>query len=529
MKKLLVGFGVFVCCGVFGQTTAYWQFQDGTVGAVADKLTNSVNPSALLGTAKLAGSGSKPMFAADVPGPKIYSARYRGTLLNADNRSSLRFFNSQAPFQPGTNYCTTTDGSYVEVTNDPAICQTNFTVEFFVKVNRISQWGLLIGKQRTASRGAGASWCMDSESDGRAKVRFDSQDAASTVNGSGFNQTTASKQIADGAWHHMALAYSWTNRTYTYYVDYQVVGSGTVTSNMQYTTEPLFFGKGAGSARVFDGWMDEIRYTPSVIGPNDFLCTNSVQNTDTLYWNFESQPFVCKGLTMMNAATNRVSGGTTYPVSVPAVWSNETLRISEGKQTKSYWNTNNLRSVFFVADNNGAGGQLVIPGRHQPTNFTVEAMVKVRTATSYPLIVGKMREYNSPTWSLSISGGNLRTRFDCYTNSTVDPGSLPVAQRPLGFNWLVQTTAAIAPGTWYHVAFSYSNQVVRMYRNYQQVATATTPYPIAMTEGDITVGNGAGEGAFDGWIDEVRITPQVLPPSLFLYTVHRDSTLIRLW
>ena len=167
------------------------------------------------------------------------------------------------------------------------------------------------------------------------------------------------------------------------------------------------------------------------------------------------------------------------------------------------------------------------PGKYHPTNFTVEAMVKIRsTPSSWPLIVGKVREADSPSFSLSLQGGYLRTRFDCYTNTPVWPGTLPVADRPLGFNWCLLSPAVITNGIWYHVAFTYSNQVVRMYRNYQQVATGTTPYPIVMTDGNFNIGQGAGESTLDGWIDEVRITPTVLPPSKFLYTMYRRSTSI---
>ena len=366
---------------------------------------------------------------------------------------------------------------------------------------------------------------MDEAPDGSVKVRYDVQETNSTT--TGWNNGLVGKYIADGQWHHIAFTYCCTNRATKYYVDYALWSYGNAVSNMQYTaTDPLLLGGyGGGSARIFSGWIDEVRYTSAVLSPDDFLTTNSVQNTDTLYWNFESQPFLCKNLTMMTMATNRVNG-TYYPAFSTEVWPNQTAFISEGKQSTAIWNTNNAHSVLFTADNDSNGGQLVSSGKYQPTNFTVEAMVKVRTAKSWPLIVGKVREAGSPTFSLSVSGGYLRTRFDCYTNTPVWPGSLPLEQRPLGFNWCVNTTAAINTGIWYHVAFSYSNQVVRMYRNYQLVATGTPPYPIAMTDGDFNIGNGAGEGALDGWVDEVRVTPEVLSPARFLYTMNRRATLI---
>ena len=56
--------------------------------------------------------------------------------------------------------------------------------------------------------------------------------------------------------------------------------------------------------------------------------------------------------------------------------------------------------------------------------------------------------------------------------------------------------------------------------------TGTTVNPIVYTDGDVMIGNGAGERAFDGWIDEVRITPQLLEPDQFLYTVPLMGSLI---
>lgn len=232
----------------------------------------------------------------------------------------------------------------------------------------------------------------------------------------------------------------------------------------------------------------------------------------------------------MTMNTNYAYSTAMYPVISGMVWSNQTAFITEGKQSTLYWNTNNAHSVSFSAPPAGnviTGGQLVAVGKYHPTNFTVEAMVKVRSVTTWPLIVGKVRESGSPSFSLSIaSDGKLRTRFDCYTNTAVWPGSLPLADRPVGFNWLVSTTAYVTNGNWYHVAFSYSNQVVRMYCNYQQVGMDTAPYPIVMTDGDFNIGNGAGEQAINGWIDEVRITPRVLTPEQFLYTMTYRGTVI---
>lgn len=547
MKKMLVGLAM-VCGAVSAQTVTYWQFQDGPAGTFAGTLDNAANPGFLVGAGQSNGSGAvKPQFSATVPGPKIYSGRYNGTLVNADNAAALYFLPKTntlydaAYWVSSTNYYTTAEGSYVRVTNNPALWLTNFTMECFVKIDQKSRYSLVVGMQRTALAGTGVTWGMDEDDKGGIKVRWDVQDVSfSTPNitASGFNNGLSSKPLLnDGKWHHLALTYSYTNRLFEYYVDYSRSGSANAISNLQYTaTDPMLIGGfGGGSARIFNGWIDEVRYTAAVLSPDEFLTTNTitlVSDADTLYWNFESQPFVCKDFPVQTMNTNFLISSAYYPVLGTEVWSNQTANITEGKQSTVYWNTNNQHSVFFsaplAASGSGiyTGGQLVASGKYHPTNFTVEAMVKVRELRDFPLIIGKVREASSPSFSLSIQAGNLRTRFDCYTNTPVWPGSLPLAERPVGFNWVVGSTAAIEPGIWYHVAFSYSNQVVRMYRNYQQVATATAPYPVVMTDGDFNIGNGSGERAFDGWIDEVRITPEALPPTKFLYTMYRRSTAI---
>lgn len=43
-------------------------------------------------------------------------------------------------------------------------------------------------------------------------------------------------------------------------------------------------------------------------------------------------------------------------------------------------------------------------------------------------------------------------------------------------------------------------------------------------DGDFQIG--AGDQAFDGWIDEVRLTDRVLAPAEFLYTVPLAGTVI---
>lgn len=169
------------------------------------------------------------------------------------------------------------------ITNNPALWLTNLTIECFVKIDKKSRYSLVVGMQRTSLPGPGVTWGMDEAPDGAVKVRYDIQkpDCTNTAAFTGWNNGLPGKLVDDGKWHHLAFTYCWTNRQTKYYVDYTLWQSGTAVSNLQYTTtDPLLMGGfGGGSARIFSGWIDEVRITPSVLAPSQFLYTMSFSGT----------------------------------------------------------------------------------------------------------------------------------------------------------------------------------------------------------------------------------------------------------
>ena len=169
---------------------------------------------------------------------------------------------------------------------------------------------------------------------------------------------------------------------------------------------------------------------------------------------------------------------------------------------------------------------------HTPANFTVDVFIKMNRHVNYPLLVGKVRTGSSPTWSLSLSGADdlVRCRFDTYPVDW-NLGEHTYAENSQnGFNQCFSTGVPGNDGKWHHAAFSYETATknVKIYVDYVLKANGTTINPIVYTDGDILIGMGAGERAFDGWIDEVRITPRLLTPDEFLYTQPRLGTLITL-
>jgi hypothetical protein len=111
---------------------------------------------------------------------------------------------------------------------------------------------------------------------------------AGESNGSGFNQNfttgtagtlTGNTGLGDG-WHHVAMTFDTTvildktEKTVDLYLDYVWVGGGLLSElgvkDLVYTGGDFFFG-GGGGGRGFDGWIDEVRYSDTVLTTDEFL------------------------------------------------------------------------------------------------------------------------------------------------------------------------------------------------------------------------------------------------------------------
>lgn len=232
----------------------------------------------------------------------------------------------------------------------------------------------------------------------------------------------------------------------------------------------------------------------------------------SVYWHFDDALPPCAVTTLVSEAgssgmTAKLHSGA--PQFSSEIFPSPTRQISHGNGG-AVVNPVNRSSVFFDGKS-----QLTAAGTLRPEAFTVEAFIKVNAHHDYPLLIGKIRDgsRNSASWSLSISGRKIRTRFDTYPEGPVWPPSK-------GFNQSFSSGIDVEDGAWHHVAFSYSNQSVQMYVDYLPCGDLNrTAFPIVYSDEPICIGAGAGEGPFNGWMDEVRITPKVLTPEEFLYAM----------
>lgn len=169
-----------------------------------------------------------------------------------------------------------------------------------------------------------------------------------------------------------------------------------------------------------------------------------------------------------------------------------------------------------------AGGEVVVSGKDaaaHPESFTLEACVKIATHTPrHALIASKRRNGQSgASWSLSITpSGALGVRFDTEQGD----GDRRVGQ----FNQCFSGTRVPDDNAWHHVALTYdrATQQAALYLDYRRCGGGAVAAPLVYDESDLVIGRG-----LDGWLDEVRLTPEALHQEQFLRPTRFFSDMAR--
>ena len=185
----------------------------------------------------------------------------------------------------------------------------------------------------------------------------------------------------------------------------------------------------------------------------------------------------------------------------------------------------NRASLRFRAPNgvNGAapvGGEISVPGKDAAlklAGFTLEAFVKVaKQHPRHALVASKRRKGNAGAcWSLSITpSGALGARFD--TEQEKD------GAKSGAFNQCMSGARVPDDGAWHHVALTVDGASLKasLYVDYQPGGGGTIAAPLVYDDSDFVIGRG-----LDGWLDEVRLTPEALHPEQFLRPVRFFSEL----
>ena len=489
-------------------TIACWPFE-GSGGQSADKLTNSVAPGTLTGTAGIYSGGTLPVFADDVPGPSIWDGMC-GPLYNDDNQTSLLFTGNGS-----------SGGSKVSISDDPALHPTNVTVEAFVKVRNLVAYSAIVRKVR----GSGTSWGLYLTSNGELGLRVDTAAANNAISAS-----TSGTGLSDGDWHHVAFVYNSVNSNVLMYVDYNLEVSRTLYSPpLDYDSSDLLIGCNTANG-TFDGWIDEVRISNAALDPNQFLTVDHIESTGTLgYWDLDSDTTGVDADVItsrvnqayMNGVASKSGSSSIQPSYISDRADDGLYLIKDGSSGELLHKNKSALRLDSFAPNVGGKYSVSWPALvPNPTNLTVEAFVKVDTPPNYAGIFRKYRT-GGPTWALSVTtnstGVYLLGRFDTQVSPSND-----------GFNQTLYATGGnLRDGKWHHIALTYDDaeRRARIYVDYQQVGTRTTSGPLVYESGDFVVGT-SGTYYFDGGIDEVRLTGRVLSPDEFLHAAPPMGTII---
>ena len=428
----------------------------------------------------------------------------------------------------------------LRVADPVALRLQTFTFEVFVKMDEgtdKSEWNCIAvmpGKLKTTS-GADVlnydSWAIRVTAANKFQLRFTKPSAAATdlVNVSAHNLACEVAVgnpggLYDGRWHHLAFVVSQIDKKAHAYYDYVYVNSVNLPDGLSYGAEDLFIGSTPQTTGPFGGSLAHMRISDMVLAPNEFLQLTDIAGEAedvVLHADFETPA----GLSSQsNAPLNRARGGlllTVRDASGKPIAVEETAPATETTYASRIAADGVANSRSLVCGGTSRTYAKFTPDGNtdfQRSSFTVECFYRtVQTATYVPLVRrcgGSNVQFNLGFGE--ASGKLSATVLEYYATSGGDGAKA------------VNDTEATNDGQWHHAALVVDAVAMRMtlFRDGRPIGSKayngtlvahTTPVCIGGIDTD-------GSAAFDGNIDDVRITMRALKPGEFLSGSHFDAT-----
>lgn len=373
----------------------------------------------------------------------------------------------------------------------------------------------------------------------------------------------------NGLWHHCAISYKNGKATMTF--DYKFSGSTTQTLEPTENPVPLYF-PGTGSA---GGSFSCIRVSNKSLSVSDYMIASNDPDCyprTVFHWGLDGEV----GTDSPSTASNRM-----YSTSAGVLNAGFYAMTNFTGIGTYYATTNGIRSEFADTLPRGAGRRGIIENRKDvvlgedcsslrlktlplsvsapttdpiwttgtriampalrfpPVNssFTMELFAKINFKdwninTQYTAgnrrrttIMGMDGGYAGNAWELEIiptgSGTGVDT-FKLIAYDTVNSSAKSVSP----------TASLTADGKWHHIAVTYdhTDHKMRFYLDYVQKGSALQldgPLKFGtLEEQSYSVGGGLNNHSFDGWMDEVRLVRECLPPEKFLHLVGLGGTML---
>ncbi len=352
----------------------------------------------------------------------------------------------------------------------------------------------------------------------------------------------AASALADGHWHHLAFVYGLDGETAScaVYVDGAAFGTISSTAPLSAGLVPLTLGEG------FTGKMFAFKASEAALSPAQFLSLVAFPTDGAYaYWDFDAPgatfEYFPATIGAMGAASGIESlglrgcyygGYNYYPNDTEAAISSGCRPYLTNDVPCAYtWdeasgriiNPENETAVRFTNMDttridcvNGSLVQAYNAGDYFPSNMTVELFVRQYFRPAFACMMN-LGDQNNAIWMIdTLSNSDTpRTRLDLVGAS----------------NWNLAFSKGFGNNGWHHVALTIetteTGTKVMGYLDYTNRLSNSSAHFLALGKGTryINIGSTCGR-AWDGMIDEPRITKGILPPERFMrpFTPREDLT-----
>jgi hypothetical protein len=363
-----------------------------------------------------------------------------------------------------------TSGNHIfggQITNAPITFGTgNFTVEFWIYPTATSSVVGIITK-RNFNGTANGTW----------GIRYNGSNQTITwenIFPSVTSHSTSSSAFTMNTWSHWAFVRN--AGTLKIYVNGVEKATASNSLNFDFTSQPIRIGYWASTGE-FNGYLDEMRISDTA--------------RYTAAFTAPTQPFVNDANTLLLLHCDGTNALTVFR-------DDNGVRTQKGIQAIGNAQIDTAQSKFGGASAlfDGSGDYLTVSGQNSGEfqfvageDFTLECWIRPSTVSvnfQGIICLGSARTTNE--YTLYLNFGNLDSSTFGGGNSLVSSGS------PITIN------------TWHHVAISRSGTTVKLWVNGSQAATNTYTFT-AGQDTTVRVGSfGDGSLAFNGHIDEIRIS-----------------------
>lgn len=442
---------------------------------------------------------------AAVPGEGLYGSAF-GTAADAEG-ASMRI--------------RTDGGNNADVLNVPgasALAADSLTVELFFKTE------IADDNTDTLVYGGFIKWCIYQ---GKLLARTFQNPGQNSGSGSVQHQTTM--KVNDGAWHHAAYVYDKASGVVSHYLDYKLQGRYKATPYLDGSLSFIIGGE-RRDYQAFAGNIDDVRITRRALRPWEFLTTHAAGTNLVMDAALESDYSSGVDASIAPAGTagtliaNETSGEAVLPEIVKTREGFVTLDGEVCQETRASGHALRLD-----------GGYVKWPYNRllDRQDLTVEFFARFdkldHSANLVRLSDGTDWGTNPP-WTLwyGIYSGVPDVRV---TANTTTNGGISVTSASVFFH-----QGAEDDGKWHHWAMTTeadatgSNTVFTLYKDYVQHGNALTVAGLLrfpFNGVNLSIGGTGVHGAYiHGLVNNLRISPGVLPTSAFMRYIPKAGTWI---